>query len=92
MSLLTDAEIDERLAALSGWRRDGAAIVRTFDRGDFQGAVDFLNSVTVEAERANHHPDVAISWKEITFTISTHSQGGLTAADFALAAAIDALA
>lgn len=92
MALLNDAEIAERLADLPGWTREGDAITRTFDRRDFLGAVDFLAKVTVPAERANHHPDVAISWKDVTFTLSTHSAGGLTAADFDLAAAIDELA
>jgi 4a-hydroxytetrahydrobiopterin dehydratase len=40
----------------------------------------------------NHHPDLSISWDTVTVRISTHSEGGLTAADFELAAKIDALA
>jgi 4a-hydroxytetrahydrobiopterin dehydratase len=48
--------------------------------------------VAFQAEAANHHPDIAISWNRVTFTLSTHSAGGLTAADFALAGRISALA
>ncbi|HEV7918996.1 MAG TPA: 4a-hydroxytetrahydrobiopterin dehydratase, partial [Solirubrobacterales bacterium] len=59
------------------------------DRGDFKGAVDFLNAVTPIAEQMNHHPDVAISWKDVTLTLSTHSAGGLTDNDFKLARAIE---
>jgi 4a-hydroxytetrahydrobiopterin dehydratase len=89
---LSDGEIEERLAALSGWRREGEAISKRFERGDFVGSVRFVESVVKPAEAMNHHPDLAISWDTVTVTISTHSEGGLTAADFELAGKIDALA
>jgi 4a-hydroxytetrahydrobiopterin dehydratase len=87
--LLTDVLIESELSALEGWERDGESITKTFDRGDFKGAVDFLNAVTPIAEQMNHHPDVAISWKDVTLTLSTHSAGGLTDNDFKLARAIE---
>lgn len=92
MALLNDSEIEERLAGLDGWRRSGDAIEREFKRGDFVGAVSFVDSLVAPAEEMNHHPDLAISWETVTVTISTHSEGGLTANDFELAAKIDALA
>ena len=92
MALLSDSEVQERLAALDGWERFGAAIEKSFKRGDFVGAVEFVSSLVEPAEEMNHHPDVSISWDTVTVTISTHSEGGLTAADFELAAKIDALA
>lgn len=92
MALLSDAEVEERLSGLEGWERSDAAIEKSFKRGDFVGAVEFVSSLVEPAEAMNHHPDVAISWETVTVTISTHSQGGLTAADFELAAKIDALA
>jgi 4a-hydroxytetrahydrobiopterin dehydratase len=92
MALLSDAEIEARLAELPGWERSGDAIVRTFERGDFAGSVRFLDSVVEPAEAMNHHPDVEISWDKVKLTLSTHSEGGLTGADFELAARIDALA
>lgn len=92
MALLSDSEIEERLAGLDGWRRSGDAIERAFKRGDFVGAVGFVDSLVAPAEEMNHHPDLAISWETVTVTISTHSEGGLTANDFELAAKIDALA
>jgi 4a-hydroxytetrahydrobiopterin dehydratase len=91
MARLNDAEIDERLAGLEGWERSGDAIVKQFDNGDFKGAVEFVNRLTPEAEEMNHHPDLEISWKDVTVTITTHSEGGLTAGDFELARRIDAL-
>lgn len=92
MTLLSDAEIEERLAGLVGWERNRDAIAKTFDRGDFVGSVEFVRSLVEPAEAMGHHPDLAISWNTVTVTISTHSEGGLTAADFELAAKIDALA
>ncbi|MGV1049143.1 MAG: 4a-hydroxytetrahydrobiopterin dehydratase [Solirubrobacterales bacterium] len=92
MALLDQAEIDSRLAELPGWARAGGAIEKSFDRGDFVGAVEFVSSLVEPAEAIGHHPDLAISWDTVTVTISTHSEGGLTAADFELAAKIDALA
>lgn len=92
MALLGDAEIEERLSGLSGWRRSGEAIEKEFKRDDFVGSVRFVESLVGPAEEMNHHPDLAISWDTVTVTISTHSEGGLTAADFELAAKIDTLA
>lgn len=92
MARLNDEEIDERLAELDGWERDGDAIVRTFKLDDFKGSVDLVNRLTPAAEEMNHHPDLAISWNEVTVTITTHSEGGLTANDFELAKRIGTLA
>jgi len=92
MARLTDEEIDGRLAELQGWERDGDAIRRAFKLDDFKGSVDFVNRLTPEAEDMNHHPDLAISWNEVTVTITTHSEGGLTANDFELARRIATLA
>lgn len=92
MALLSESEVEERLAGLDGWSQSGTAIEKSFKRGDFVGAVEFVSSLVEPAEAMNHHPDVAISWDTVTVTISTHSEGGLTAADFELAAKIDALA
>lgn len=92
MRLLSDSEVEAGLAGLDGWARSGEAIAREFDRGDFVGSVEFVSSLVEPAEAMSHHPDLEISWSTVTVTISTHSEGGLTAADFELAAKIDALA
>jgi 4a-hydroxytetrahydrobiopterin dehydratase len=91
MALLDDREIEAKLAGLPGWRRQGEAIVKEFKRGDFVGAVGFVSAVVAPAEAMNHHPDLEISWDTVTVSISTHSEGGLTAADFELAGKIEAL-
>jgi 4a-hydroxytetrahydrobiopterin dehydratase len=92
MARLSDEEIDEQLGKVDGWRRDGDAIVKEYDRGDFAGSVDFVNAIAPSADDMNHHPDLAISWSTVTVTISTHSEGGLTGNDFELARRIDSVA
>jgi 4a-hydroxytetrahydrobiopterin dehydratase len=92
MALLSQAAVEDRLAGLSGWTQSGEGISKTFDRGDFVGSVEFVESLVEPAEAMNHHPDLEISWGKVTVALSTHSEGGLTAADFELAAKIDALA
>lgn len=92
MALLSDAEVEKRLGRLAGWERADDAIEKSFKRGDFVGAVEFVSALVAPAEEMNHHPDVSISWETVTVSISTHSEGGLTAADFELATKIDALA
>lgn len=91
MALLSDAEIEAGLARLDGWERTGEAIRKGFSCGDFVGSVRFVESLVEPAEAIGHHPDLEISWDTVTVTISTHSEGGLTAADFELAGKVDAL-
>jgi 4a-hydroxytetrahydrobiopterin dehydratase len=91
MSLLTEDEITARLDGLAGWQRQGDAITGTFTRADFRDSLLFVGAVAYLAEAANHHPDVAIAWNKVTLTLSTHSAGGLTAADFALAGQVSDL-
>jgi 4a-hydroxytetrahydrobiopterin dehydratase len=93
MPLLTDAEIEQRLAEAGQWRRgEGAAIVRELVLADFSAAIAFVERVAAAAEAANHHPDILVhGWNKVRLTLSTHSQGGLTDADFDLAGEIDRL-
>jgi len=91
MELLTEDEIAAQLAGLPGWTREGSSITRSVTRDDFRGAMLFTVAVAYLAEEAGHHPDIVISWNKVTLTLSTHSAGGLTAADFGLAGRISAL-
>jgi 4a-hydroxytetrahydrobiopterin dehydratase len=91
MKLLDDEEIAAGLRGAAGWERAGDAITRTVKLGDFRDAMLYAGAVAHLAQAANHHPDIAISWNTVTLTLSTHSAGGLTEADFALAAQISAL-
>jgi 4a-hydroxytetrahydrobiopterin dehydratase len=91
MDLLTEEAIGTELAGVPGWHRDGSSIARTVARDDFRAAMLFVGAVAYLAEAANHHPDILIQWNKVTLTLSTHSAGGLTGADFGLAQRIDAL-
>lgn len=92
MDLLTEDEISVRLSAVPEWTRDGNSITLAITRADFRDAMLYVGAVAYLAETANHHPDIGISWNRVTLALSTHSAGGLTAADFALAGRISALA
>jgi 4a-hydroxytetrahydrobiopterin dehydratase len=91
MSLLTDQEIASQLAALPGWSREGDSIRCASKRGSFPAAMLYASAVAYLAEAANHHPDILIEWDTVTLTLSTHSAGGLTAKDLALATQISQL-
>ena len=91
MALLDDSEITQRLET-SEWRREGDAIARDFEFADFAEAMGFVNAVAGIAEDRNHHPDILVhGWNKVRLTVTNHSEGGLTAADFGLAHAVDAL-
>jgi len=91
MPLLNETEIAEGLRGLSGWEQKGNEIVKAFKLKDFVEAVGFVNKVAILAEKADHHPDILIQYKNVTLTLSTHSAGGLTEKDFGLAKEIDGL-
>jgi 4a-hydroxytetrahydrobiopterin dehydratase len=91
MELLTEDQLTAELATVPAWTRDGREITTVTRRADFRDSLLYVGAVAYLAESAGHHPDVAISWDQVTLTLSTHSAGGLTAADFALARQISAL-
>lgn len=92
MDLLSEEEVAQALAVLTGWTRDGDSITRTVELEDFRASMLFTGAVAYLAESANHHPDITIQWNRVTLTLSTHSAGGLTRADFQLAERINGLA
>jgi 4a-hydroxytetrahydrobiopterin dehydratase len=91
MTSLTSEQVTAELAATPGWQLADGQISRTVTRKDFRDALLFVNAVGYLAERADHHPDIAISWNKVTLTLVTHSAGGLTAKDFALARQVNDL-
>ena len=91
MALLSDSDIEQRLGEIEGWSREGDAIQKTYENGDFVGSVKFVDSLVEPAEGMGHHPDLEISWDKVTVTITNHAEGGLTENDFELAKKIDAL-
>lgn len=92
MATLSDTEVKDALADLPGWELSGSEIVKHYKFADFVAAMAFVNQVADAAEAANHHPDIDIRWNKVRLALSTHSEGGLTTNDFALAAQIESLA
>lgn len=87
--LLSDEEIGRGLAELPGWERVGDAIRKTFRLKSFAHALAFVSHVGHLAEVADHHPDMEVRYFDVTLTLSTHSAGGITEKDLALAAEIE---
>ncbi len=75
-----------------GWTNDGEALVRVFDRGSFNGAIAFVNAVAMVANRLDHHPDITVSWNEVTIRTWSHDVNAVTDRDELLAREIDAIA
>lgn len=90
-AVLTPAEISALLADLPDWSGDNSALRREVTFPDFPAAIAAVVRVADVAEERNHHPDIDIRWRTVTFTVSTHSAGGVTALDVSLAAAINDL-
>ena len=92
MALLEQQEIDNALSGdLTAWSQDGDTLVRQVEAPSFLEGIDVVRRVAEVAEEADHHPDIDIRWRTLTFRLSTHSEGGLTAKDLELAGQIDGL-
>lgn len=92
METLSDDEMRTALAGLPGWEAVGDAITREYRFDGFADAVAFVVRLSFDAEAADHHPDLDIRYSKVRATLSTHSEGGVTAKDLDLARAIDAAA
>ena len=90
--LLSDIEIQRGLGTLPGWARRGDALTKTYTLPSFPAAITLVQRVADAAERAAHHPDIDIRYTKVTFTLSTHSAGGVTKKDLELAREIEKLA
>jgi 4a-hydroxytetrahydrobiopterin dehydratase len=89
MPLLQKRDVDARLDHLPGWKRHGDEIRRKYEFAGFPDAMAFVNRVAALAEAADHHPDIEIKYNRVKLALSTHSEGGITEKDFALAGQID---
>ncbi len=94
MAVLSEDDRVEALKALEGWSYDAErnGIGRRFRFADFSAAFAFMTRVAMEAEKADHHPEWSNVWNKVDILLSTHSDGGVTAKDIALAGKIDAIA
>jgi 4a-hydroxytetrahydrobiopterin dehydratase len=87
--LLSDDELGKALGTLPNWSRNEGALVRTVELASFPQAIQVVNRVAEIAESDNHHPDIDIRWRTLTFRCTTHSENGITALDVSLAEEID---
>ncbi len=94
MGKLGADEREAALASLPGWSHDASrdGIARSFRFADFSAAFAFMTRVALAAERADHHPEWSNVWNRVDILLTTHSAGGLTSQDVALARIIDACA
>jgi 4a-hydroxytetrahydrobiopterin dehydratase len=89
--VLGDDEISSRLRRIA-WEREGDEIVREWRFDNFVEAIAFVDKVADAAEDANHHPDIFVhGWNKVRLALTNHAAGGLTEADFAVAARFDEL-
>ncbi|MBM4438136.1 MAG: 4a-hydroxytetrahydrobiopterin dehydratase [Actinobacteria bacterium] len=89
MTILTEAEIQDRLTSHPGWEFRTNALIGQFTLPSFMAVIRLVNRIAGAAEAADHHPDIHINFRHITFTLSTRDAGGVTARDFALLQAIE---
>jgi 4a-hydroxytetrahydrobiopterin dehydratase len=89
---LSADEIADGLRVLPEWTLSDGAIRRTVSAPTFLAGIELVSQVAAVAERMDHHPDIDIRWRRVTFTLSTHDAGGLTALDLEQAHEIDRLA
>jgi 4a-hydroxytetrahydrobiopterin dehydratase len=89
---LTPQSVQEQLGQRPGWTLDGSAIRKLFTFASFPDAIAFVTRLAFDAEAADHHPDLQISYRKVTVTWTTHDAGGLTVKDFAGAEQSDMIA
>jgi 4a-hydroxytetrahydrobiopterin dehydratase len=93
MAVLNELELSEAVASLgNGWSVRDGALHKRYDLGDFAAAMALANRVADAAEQADHHPDMLVGWGRLELTWVTHSEGGITDRDVAMARRSDALA
>ena len=91
-TVLSDADIQQALQSLPGWKKNGNTIERVFQFGNFVQAMDFVNQIAEAAEAVSHHPDIHISYNKVTLTLVSHDSGGVTQRDARMAGKISEIA
>ncbi|WP_395737037.1 4a-hydroxytetrahydrobiopterin dehydratase [Prosthecobacter sp.] len=87
--LLTEDAIERGLALLPAtWQVEGLELVKEFRFPSYMAGIEFVQRIAALAEAMNHHPDLLIGWRKVSVRLCTHSAGGLTALDFAMAAQV----
>ncbi|KDF01011.1 pterin-4-alpha-carbinolamine dehydratase [Mycolicibacterium aromaticivorans JS19b1 = JCM 16368] len=89
MAVLTDEEVNSAVTKLDDWEHAGGALRRSVKFPSFLGGIDAVRRVAEHAEHRDHHPDIDIRWRTVTFALVTHSEGGITDKDVQMAAEIN---
>ncbi len=89
MSALSTKQIKINLQDIPKWSKRAQTILRTFKFEGFLKGIDFVNQIAKKAQKMNNHPDINIRFDQVTLTLSTHDEGGITEKDFSLAKQCD---
>jgi 4a-hydroxytetrahydrobiopterin dehydratase len=89
MTVLTDEQVDAATRNLDGWERADGALRRKVKFPSFLAGIDAVRRIADQAETRDHHPDIDIRWRTVSFALVTHSEGGITEKDVAMAGDID---
>ena len=91
MAVLSDDLVDAALPDLNGWERSEGAIRRSIKFHSFMEGIEAVRRVAAKAEEKDHHPDIDIRWRTVTFALVTHAAGGITENDLMMAREINLL-
>jgi 4a-hydroxytetrahydrobiopterin dehydratase len=91
MAVLTDDQVDAAAQELDGWERSDGALRRSIKFPAFLDGIDAVRRVGEHAESEDHHPDIDIRWRTVTFALVTHSEGGITDKDLQMARDINGI-
>ncbi len=86
-----DEQVDAALPELDGWERADGVLRRSVKFPAFLDGIDAVRRVAEHAESKDHHPDIDIRWRTVTFVLVTHSEGGITDKDVQMAREIDGI-
>lgn len=90
--VLSDEAIEAALeSVLTRWRLEDGVLRRTYRTAGWKGTLMVVNAIGHLAEAAWHHPDLAVAYASVTVSLSTHSAGGITTKDIALAKKIESV-
>jgi 4a-hydroxytetrahydrobiopterin dehydratase len=89
MPVLSDQQVDSAATNLNGWQRADGALRRSVKFPTYLDGIEAVRRVADHAEHKDHHPDIDIRWRTVTFALVTHSEGGITAKDVQMASDID---
>jgi 4a-hydroxytetrahydrobiopterin dehydratase len=89
MAVLTDEQVEAAVKDLDGWKHADGALRRSVKFPSFMAGIDAVRRIAEHAEAKDHHPDIDIRWRTVTFALVTHSVGGITERDVAMAGDID---